>query len=118
MATVTLRPRVCCECGSSFQPQRRTAEFCGDKCRFAFDRRRKSRGADLYDLVLLNEIQRNDRDGVRSLISRLVQQWREEDRAERDGRPSYCTDKAELFARHASARATVVNRNAAGVKRT
>lgn len=81
----------CLECGEPFQRGARPAEFCGRKCVGAWNNRRMTRGAELYDLVMTV---RYDRDKatlfkVWRTINRLAALFREQDRAERAGRRSW-----------------------------
>ena len=90
------RKRPCLECGGSFAARRREAEFCCDACRKAFHNRRLTRGAELYDLLMLHRFERDTaRDmGAQSLMNRMASVWREEDRKTRSGRRSWTTAAA------------------------
>jgi hypothetical protein len=70
----------CKECGKAFKAIRRQATFCGDPCRAAFNRRRRDRGAELYDFAMCGH---NDK------IEMLIKAYRCSDRSLRDGRPSW-----------------------------
>lgn len=83
--------RNCLECGQSFAASVSGAEFCGPGCRMVFNNRRAKRGAELYDLFMAL---RHDRATatlfkVWRLLNRLAAIFRDEDRRERDGRPSW-----------------------------
>lgn len=83
--------RACLECGQSFAATVSGAEFCGPGCRMVFNNRRAKRGAELYDLFMAL---RHDRATatlfkVWRLLNRLAAIFRDEDRRERDGRPSW-----------------------------
>ncbi|UNJ22083.1 DNA gyrase inhibitor [Microcystis phage vB_MweS-yong2] len=113
-----LRARPCLECGRAFAPARRDAEFCCDGCRNGFKARRRERGAELYDLHMINRFERDEGKRMKALglMNRLASIWREEDRSRREGRRSWTTP-ARTAERLTYARATIVNRNAAGVRR-
>lgn len=83
--------RRCRECDAAFEASRPDARFCASACRMAFNNRRSARGAELYDLFMM---MRNERGlakakGVWSLMCRIAEQWREEDKKDRAGRPSW-----------------------------
>jgi predicted nucleic acid-binding Zn ribbon protein len=48
-------PKACPECGSPVSDKRATALFCSNPCRQAFNRRRRDRGAELYDFVMAGD---------------------------------------------------------------
>jgi hypothetical protein len=73
--------RQCRECGGEFTSRQYNAEFCGAPCRRSFNNRRATRGAILYDLVL---IERADPKGfaankLETRVEELIERWREED---------------------------------------
>jgi hypothetical protein len=88
--------RACCECGVILKLRRPGADFCGAPCRTAFHNRRKERGAELYDLLMLHRFERAiAKDmGAQSLMNRMASVWREEDKARRDGRRSWTKARA------------------------
>jgi hypothetical protein len=57
----------------------------------AFANRRAARGAELYDLFMLHRFERDTAKAMRamSVMNRLASQWRQEDKARRDGRRSW-----------------------------
>ena len=78
----------------------RAADFCSSACRRSFNNRRALRGAELYDLVMTA---RFDRPLAKVLkvwgwIARLATSFRDEDRRDRGGRPSW-RPPAEIRAR-------------------
>lgn len=108
----------CAECGKAFEAKRSNARFHSQQCKQNFNNRRAKRGALLYDLLMIN---RNERAWAKLhkvwfLITRLAMYWREQDIAERAGRPSW-QPPVDALQEAAWANATVVNRNAAGAKR-
>ena len=117
-ATLTLKPRKCQHCGATYAPNgpvKNQSKFCSPEHRFAWDRVRKSRGADLYDLFMNQRFNRAEANEAElwSLMCRMASKWKEQD----GETVSYCDDVRELRMRHNAAAATVVNRNAAGNKR-
>ena len=50
--TKTTTSCQCAECGTTFEAKRDHAAFCSDACRKAFNNRRMTRGAELYDLFM------------------------------------------------------------------
>ena len=102
----------CRECGHSFMPRRADAAFCAPACKRAFNNRRATRGAELYDLFLASRFDRQDPavDGVWSVLCRMAHVWRAQDEAERAGRKSWCPAR-EVRARSARYVATVVATN-------
>lgn len=103
--------RVCLECGEPFAATRADAEFCCKACRQTFGNRRLQRGAELYDLFMLQRFERPEatRIGAWSLMCRAASQWRSEDQARREGRRSW-TGAAKLLDRLAHLHAVVVHR--------
>lgn len=71
----------CPECGAEFQPQRSSAHFCSTACRKAFNNRRMTRGAELYDLFMAMRYARGwaKAQGIWQLVCRLAAEWRAED---------------------------------------
>lgn len=81
----------CLECGEAFPRRRSDAEFCGRKCVRAWNNRRMTRGAELYDLLMVARFDREraTKFKVWRTINRLAAHFREEDKARRDGRRSW-----------------------------
>lgn len=94
-AAPPLRRRLggaCLECGGAIPLARqRTAEFCCDPCRKAWNNRRMIRGAELHDLYMAHRFDRDAAQalGVLQAMNRMVAGWREEDRRRRGGRRSW-----------------------------
>jgi hypothetical protein len=84
-------PRECKECGSEFESSHPRAEFCGTPCRMDFNNRRGARGAELYDLIMCMNYERDyaRTNKFRSVVDRMASTFRQEDKEERNGRPSY-----------------------------
>jgi len=86
---------TCLECGAAFIARRTAAEgeslFCSTPCRKAFNNRRMTRGAQVYDLFMALRYQRGVAKlyGVWTILCRVAQDWREEDVRERAGRVSW-----------------------------
>lgn len=69
--------RLCAECRKTFTARQYNAAFCGPSCRQAFNNRRATRGALLYDLVMAPDPAGNLAD----LRKRVVGSWRVQDEA-------------------------------------
>lgn len=72
----------CRECGSEFTKGKSPAQlFCRTSCRDLFNSRRKTRGADLYDLFMTMRYDRGTAKllGVWAILCRMAQNWHEED---------------------------------------
>lgn len=83
---------VCTECGKDLGDGRKAwVSFCGASCRTTFNNRRKQRGAEMYDLFMAMRYQRGVAKllGVWALICAAAHHYRELDRQERGGRPSW-----------------------------
>ena len=84
----------CLNCGEAFTPARLAkAEFCGRACNSAWQNRRLRRGAMLYDLLMILRFQRSiaSRFKIWRTMNRLASFFRDEDKAEREGRRSWRT---------------------------
>lgn len=79
----------------------RAREFCGDRCRQAWNNRRLQRGAELYDLYMAHRFERAEASdlGVFQAINRLASDFRAEDHDNRDGRRSWRKPRAVLAER-------------------
>lgn len=73
-------PRYCAECGKPIKSRRSIAKYCSQGCSVAFTRRRRDRGAELYDFIMQGEMVR---------VSTLLEAYHASDRELRGGRPSY-----------------------------
>jgi len=72
----------CIECGSQFTKTRDHEQFfCSNGCRTSHANRRKTRGADLYDLFMTMRYDRGVAKvlGVWAIMCRMAQAWNEED---------------------------------------
>lgn len=90
----TIPEITCRECGAALAAPSgagRPPKYCDRACRVAFDRRRETRGAELYDLFMALRFQRKAARarGVWTLICRLAMHWHDKDEAERQGCRSY-----------------------------
>lgn len=101
----------CRECGQKTPLSRIDTSFCSSKCSVAFTNRRRTRGAELYDLMMINRHERKIAKAQRVwfLITRLCMYWREQDMREREGRKSWA-DPKKVLQRTAWAKSTVVDR--------
>jgi len=72
---------TCIECAVEFTPKKSSAHFCGTPCRKAFNNRRMTRGAIIYDLFCAMRYDRSwaKTVGLWQLMCRLLSEWREED---------------------------------------
>lgn len=88
----------CRECGTGFQRYTRSDNFCSTTCRRTFNNRRAMRGAELYDLFMVIRFDRPRAKllGLWTIVCYLAGMFRDEDNAERDGRPSW-RDPAEII---------------------
>lgn len=90
---MTKSQRLCMECGepvpaSISGPQRK---FCCDAHRKAFNNRRMTRGAELFDRYMAMRYQRSTHSGMIAVMNQMCLNWRETDKRERDGRRSWMT---------------------------
>lgn len=101
MPLETCPKHICRECGTDLKALglRPTAIFCTPAHRKAWNNRRMIRGAELYDLIMAQNYERDQRKPLelQSLISRLASVYRDADKALRDGRKSW--DVKEAIAR-------------------
>lgn len=84
-----MNTRPCRECGTPFIPSRRPALHCSETCRTAFNRRRRERGAELYDFVMA---------GQTAVVEMLLGAYKTADMATRDGRPSFQPTQQAILA--------------------
>jgi hypothetical protein len=101
--------RICCDCGRGFETTCADADFCAAECRKAFNNRRLTRGAEIYDLLMALRYQRGAAKalGVWKLLCRMTASFRAEDERERAGRQSW-RSPSQVLARHPSLRADVL----------
>jgi hypothetical protein len=103
----------CRECGRELHASR--AAFCETACRRAFNNRKASRGAQLYDLIMALRLDRNAaaEAGVFFLICRMIKKF-----ANEDALAGRCSWDAPFLvrARNSHLAATVVGINVAGAK--
>lgn len=78
-----LKPKTCQECGVAFNAKSTAAVFCGTPCRSEFNKRRRERGAELYDFVMAAY------PTTHPLIWKLAEAYRASDLALRAGRRSF-----------------------------
>lgn len=92
---------TCQECGSPFAARTLEDAFCSSHCRVTFNNRRKSRGAELYDLVMAWRYERSLASTLKlfTKIAQMARSFREEDKEEREGRHSWLPVKAHIQAR-------------------
>lgn len=87
------RETHCRECGKALTPEqmKKGAFFCSPEHRKAFNNRRMVRGAELYDIWMANNYERDLRSthNLLSTMSNLGRAYRDADKAFRDGRKSW-----------------------------
>lgn len=79
----------CLECAAPFTSTRPATQFCGPACRGKFNRRRRDRGAQLYDFVMVNDA---------ATVAKLTDAYRIADLALREGRRSWQSTQEARFA--------------------
>lgn len=93
MAQQQHKPHLCRECGCDLAPLglKPSAAFCSPAHRKAWNNRRMIRGAELYDLIMADQYERDLRGPLelRAQISRLARVYRDADKALRNGRQSW-----------------------------
>lgn len=89
---------ACLECGAPYAAATAHAEFCGAACRRAWNNRRASRGAAVYDLFMATRYQRHLVAPLKlwRALNRLAAQFRREDSQARAGRRSWVAAKDVL----------------------
>ncbi|ACL61581.1 hypothetical protein [Methylobacterium nodulans] len=92
---------TCLECGAPYEAAARHSGFCSTACRQAWNNRCLQGGAEVYDLFMALRFQRPHARALKllSALNRLALLYREEDRRERAGRPSWRAPEAVLAAR-------------------
>lgn len=77
----------CKECGRQFTPRQYNGGFCCTGCRRSFNNRRATRGAMLYDLIMIEAYDTDlaERMGIVGRYKELAAMFRAEDLTE--GRP-------------------------------
>ena len=90
------RENTCRECGGKFRAKKPTAEFCGLKCTNAYNNRRMRRGMLLYDFFMQMRYRRTSARGLWSIMCRLAEEWREEDKRHREGFKSWRDPNAHV----------------------
>ncbi|WP_341874477.1 hypothetical protein [Methylobacterium nodulans] len=93
--------RTCLECGQPYGAAARHPGFCSTACRQAWNNRRLQCGAEVYDLWMAFRFQRPLARALKllSALNRLASLYREEDRRERAGRPSWRAPEVVLASR-------------------
>lgn len=93
--------RTCLECGAAYAPRQPHGEFCSDPCRQAWNNRRMIRGAELYDLFMALRFDRSVATAFKvwRLLNRMASIFRDADRRERAGRPSWRSPREVLLRR-------------------
>jgi len=73
--------RICIECRKGFTARQYSADFCGAECRRTFNNRRATRGAALYDLLMIQHEDPAAFDKLRldGRLTAMVEVWRAQD---------------------------------------
>lgn len=79
--------RPCQECGKPYDPPSPRVLFCSTGCRLKFNRRRRDRGTELYDVIMSAHYEHNG--APKDLIEKLLRSYIDSDRAKRTGRVSW-----------------------------
>jgi predicted nucleic acid-binding Zn ribbon protein len=87
--------RPCQECGKPYENPSKLALFCSTGCRLKFNRRRRDRGTELYDLVMSARFETNG--ATKDLVERLLNAYRDSDKTKRGGRMSWQTWKTAQY---------------------
>lgn len=92
------RPRKikCQWCGEAATVNSHKAKFCSETCNTAFNKNRTKRGTALYDLLMAGRFNRESSKGYLTYLSQLAREYRDEDKALRDGRKSWVTPEQFL----------------------
>lgn len=85
---------TCRECGKPFtsdlSKRGKRKSFCATPCEKVFNNRRMTRGKIIYDIFMEGRFNRHESEKTsRSIMSRIAMRFRDEDKAERDGRVSW-----------------------------
>lgn len=82
-----MNSRTCQECGSPFENAVAKTRFCSTGCREVFNRRRRDRGAELYDVYM--SVRYDDHGAESHILDNMVKAYKVADHVKRDGRPSW-----------------------------
>jgi hypothetical protein len=79
--------RPCLECGKTYDNPSKLAQFCSTAHRLKFNRRRRDRGTELYDLAMSARFE--DNGASKDLVERVLRAYHDSDKAKRGGRMSW-----------------------------
>lgn len=85
---------ICRECGEATEVKAANAIFCGTNCANSYDRRRARRAVKLYDVFMEMRFNRKAAKGMWTLLCRLAEEWRDEDKRIRKGLQSWKDPRA------------------------
>lgn len=89
---MTDKQPCCDECASPYAPRVAHQRFCSPACGKAFNNRRMTRGAEMYDYVMAGRYERATHASIwRETLTRMATLFRDMDAIERDGRKSWHT---------------------------
>lgn len=81
---------TCQECGQGFKSHKPGRQFCTDSCRHRHNRRRRDRGTELYDFVMLAHAGDSAVQGkAADMVAALCKAYTRADQALRQGRRSF-----------------------------
>lgn len=86
----------CRECGGRFEANSITQVFCSGICRSRYDHRRIDRGKILYDIFMELRYNRGSATGLWSIMCRLAEMWRNEDKRIRQDLKSWNDPKKHI----------------------
>lgn len=83
--------RECCNRGALTNETGRRARFCGTRCKREVNNRQATRGAAAYPFIMAVRYDRSEaaKHKAWGALCQLAAQWRDEDKAEREGRRSW-----------------------------
>lgn len=83
----------CIECGAEIKSRANRggpkSVFCSKACNMRFFNRRMKRGALLYDVYMASRYDREVNKSGITTMAQMASRWRDEDKAEREGRRSW-----------------------------
>lgn len=83
--------RNCCSCGMHIDKTDYRARFCSMECKRSFNNRQAVRGATMYPFIMTMRYDRTEATRLKAwgTLCDLATKFRDEDKAEREGRRSW-----------------------------
>jgi hypothetical protein len=83
--------RECCNCGMLINKTDHRARFCSTGCKRSFNNRQAVRGATMYPFIMAMRYDRAEATRLKAwgTLCDLAAKFRDEDKAEREGRRSW-----------------------------